>query len=187
MDDNLAQPRDWGVSETSPRRFIRIPGAVNLHLDNSSKSRARRLHGRVGSLTTPTLRGVSAMAGDVSETGTSHGHGVVRPLCLNDVNWMGHMLQHHPRVRSKTLGRGGEQLENALSALHNWQPREKGAPHPDQHLQLGETADSKQVTARGKRAVSGQRTVEFAQILCFVRQGTLNSLDFPGAAQGQTE
>ncbi len=97
------------------------------------------------------------------------------------------MLQHHPRVRSKTLGRGGEQLENALSALHNWQPREKGAPHPDQHLQLGETADSKQVTARGKRAVSGQRTVEFAQILCFVRQGTLNSLDFPGAAQGQTE
>jgi len=39
-----------------------------------------------------------------------------------------------------------------------------------------ETADWKQVTARRKRAASGQRTADFARILCFAHQGTLNQL-----------
>src|SRR6266542_6440834 len=54
--------------------------------------------------------------------------------------------------------------------------RANNAWHRDRGPWSSEAADSKQVTARGNRAVSGQRTIDFARILCFAHQRTLNSL-----------
>jgi len=59
------------------------------------------------------------------------------------------------------------------------------APHIPA-LALGGASDSKQRTAHEKRAVSGQRTDDFARILCFVRQGTLNQPVLGSSLRGLT-
>src|SRR5207247_407102 len=110
---------------------------------------------------------------DTSRRRVGHKMRVLRLSVLERCELAGQMLCDHPRVRSKTRGEVVSNWTGALPAPHRWQRGERGARHRVSRWS-GETADSKQVTARGKRAVSGQRSVDFARILCFARQRTLN-------------